>query len=57
MATKGSSAPAVRLDRHALTETQLRTTEIMLYQIADIIDRIMLGGVPYTKLEVPAGGQ
>ena len=47
----------MRLDRHALTETQLRTTEIMLYQIADIIDRIMLGGVPYTKLEVPAGGQ
>ena len=57
MDSKGSSAPAIRLDKQALTETQLRTTEIMLYQIADIIDRIMLGGVPYTKLEIPAGGQ
>ena len=51
----GTNAPQVRIDRVALTKTQLAATELMLYQIADIIDRIMLTGVQYTKMEIPGG--
>mgnify|MGYP001594586165 CR=1 FL=1 len=51
-----TNAPAVRLDRIVLTKTQLRTLEIMLYQSADLIDRLLAAGVQYTKLEVPDVG-
>lgn len=51
MATE--SAPTVRIDRVVLTQTQLRTEEIMLYLMADIIDRLLATGLQYTKQEVP----
>lgn len=47
-----TNAPQVDLGRVALTKEQLRTTEIMLYQMADIIDRLLKDRVPYTKIEV-----
>ena len=50
-----TNAPTVRLDRIVLTETQMRTTKIMLYSMADIIDRLLAAGVQYTKTEVPNG--
>lgn len=49
-----TNAPVVRLDRIALTETQLRTLELMLYQMADVIDRLLATGVQYTKIETEA---
>ena len=46
--------PPVQLGRIALTDQQLRATEIALYRAADLIDRLMVdGGVPYTKVIVP----
>ena len=45
--------PAVQLDRVALTATQLRATEIMLYRSADLIDRLLKDNhIPYTKMQV-----
>ena len=43
------------LGRIALTKTQLRAEEIMLYQMADIIDRLLKDRIPYTKVEVQNG--
>jgi len=55
---------ATRLDRITLTKQQLRATEIMLYRMADLIDRLLAdNGVAYTKMPQPpvpiaaAGGQ
>ena len=48
----GDVAP-VPLGRIALTQRQMRATEIMLYRAADLIDRLMADGVPYTKIAVP----
>ena len=50
-----TNAPVVQLDRIVLTKTQLQTTETVLYQMADVIDRLLAAGVQYTKLEVPNG--
>ena len=48
---------ATRIDRVTLTKQQLRATEIMLYRMADLIDRLLAdNGVQYTKIEVPANG-
>lgn len=47
-----SSAPEVRTDRIALTELQLRATEIMLYRAADSIDRLLRIPPQYTKVAV-----
>lgn len=45
---------ATRLDRITLTEQQLRATEIMLYRMADLIDRLLAdNGVQYTKMQAP----
>lgn len=53
-----TNVPQVRIGRVSLTELQLRATESMLYQMADIIDRLLAdGGVQYTKIVVPTGGQ
>lgn len=41
----------VRLGRRALTEQQLHATEMMLYQVADIIDRLRADGEVYTKMK------
>lgn len=39
--------------RAVLTKTQLRATEIMLYRMADLIDRLLADNkIPYTKMEV-----
>ena len=46
----------VELGRVALTKTQLRATEIMLYRMADLINRLMKDTLPYTKMEVPQNG-
>ena len=48
-----SNAPSVRLDRIALTELQLRAMELMLYQAADVINRLKAEQVVYTKIAVP----
>lgn len=51
-----TDAPNVRVDRITLTAAQIRTTEILLYQMADMIDRLLAAGVQYTKVvthEVP----
>lgn len=48
-----TDAPAVRLDRIALTDLQLRAMELMLYQAADVINRLKAEQVVYTKLAVP----
>lgn len=42
-----------RIDRITLTKLQVRATEIMLYRMADVIDRLLADSrIPYTKLEV-----
>ena len=51
-----TNAPQVDLGRIKLTEIHLKALEMMLYQAADTINRLMADGVPYTKLEVPPGG-
>lgn len=43
----------VRLSRAPLTDLQLRATETMLYRMADLIDRLLADGLPYTKVEQP----
>ena len=41
----------VRLDRMTLTKTQLRATEIVLYRMADLVNRLKADqGVQYTKV-------
>lgn len=46
---------ATRLDRITLTKQQLRATEIMLYRMADLIDRLLADqGVAYTKMPAPS---
>ena len=47
-----SNPVAADVGRVALTKTQLRAEEIMLYQMADIIDRLLKDRIPYTKVEV-----
>ena len=36
--------------RIALTEQQLRVAEIALYRMADIVNRLLKDGIPYTKV-------
>lgn len=46
---------AVQLGRIALTKQQLRATEIMLYNMADLIDRLLVDNkIPFTKMAAPA---
>ena len=52
-----TNAPQVRLDRISLTKMHLQAMEIALYEAADVIDRLLASGVPYTKIENPNGGQ
>lgn len=48
---------ATRLDRITLTKQQLRATEIMLYRMADQIDRLLADeGIAYTKMPAPLPG-
>lgn len=46
--------PPVQLGRIAVTDQQVRATEIALYRGADLIDRLMVDDhVPYTKVIIP----
>lgn len=55
-----TNAPQVRLDRISLTEIHLKAMELMLYQAADTINRLLAAGAPYTKGNaneiIPPGG-
>lgn len=45
----------VQIGRVSLTKQQLRATEIMLYRMADLVDRLLADNkVPYTKVSVDA---
>lgn len=47
-----------RIDRVTLTKQQMRATEIMLYRMADLIDRLLADqGIAYTKMPAPAAAQ
>lgn len=51
-----TNAPQVRLDRVSLTQMHLKAMEIALYQAADVIDRLLAAGAPYTKVQNPQIG-
>ena len=45
-----TNAPVVELGRVRLTEKHLRALEIALYKVADMRDRLLADGEPYTKI-------
>ena len=45
----------VDLGQRALNKQELKVIELLLYQIADLINALMVDGVPYTKVKI--GGQ
>ena len=45
----------VELGRRPLAKEQIRATEIMLYRMADLVDRLLIDNhVPYTKMVASA---
>ena len=47
------NAPIVRLDSQFLNEVELRTAEIALYQLADVVNWLVTKGAVYGQLVLP----
>ena len=47
------TAPIIRVDREFLNEVELKLAEIALYQMAEMVNAIGIGGAIYGQLILP----